>query len=143
MNERDRITELLRNYRSYKYAVRMFENTGWAALSGTGYSDTRSSNGFGPRAPVKFTADSVQDVMDYNKYRRAVEAVEGALEALTDEEQSVIKLKWMDDVSLVQIAKRKNYSLITIKRTHKTAFNKLVVALRFAETPEIEKIPVA
>lgn len=141
---KDKVTELLHNYQSYKYAVRMFETTGWVAISGTQWSDMPGSGrGFGPRAPVKFATDSLQDVADYNEYKSAVEAVEGALETLNDEERSVIRLKWMDGLTLNQIAQRKAYSVDTIKRTHKAAFRKLYICLRFVRVPEIEQIPVA
>ncbi|MNU01888.1 Sigma-70, region 4 [compost metagenome] len=62
------------------------------------------------------------------------------METLTDEEQSVIKLRWMNEMTLDQIANRKNYSKATIKRTHKKALGKLVICLRFLEVPHIEQI---
>jgi RNA polymerase sigma factor (sigma-70 family) len=143
--DRDKVTELLKNYRSYQYAIRMYETTGWAAIGGTGYSELgmpRNSS-FGPRAPVKFTCDSLADRLDYQQYKRAVEAVDGALKTLNDDEESVIRHKWMDDMTLAQIARRKNYSERTVKRMHKMALTKLAICLRFFDVPEIEQIPVA
>ena len=140
---KDKVTELLHNYQSYKYAVKMFETTGWVAIAGTQWSDMPRGGSFGPRAPVKFSSDSLQDVQDYNAYKEAVKALEGALEMLNDEEQSVIRLKWMEGLTLSQIAQRKSYSIDTIKRTHMAAFRKLYICLRFVKVPEIEQIPVA
>lgn len=141
--DRNKVTEMLRSYRTYKFAIRNFETTGWVAISGTQYSDMPRSGSFGPRAPVKFTSDSVQDVLDYNMYKRTVELIDGALETLKDEERSVVCLKWMDDMTLQQIADRKGYSRETIKRAHRSGLNKLQSCLRFVEIPEIEHLTVA
>ncbi len=142
MNQ-DKVTELLRNYRYYRYAVRMYETDKPVFLSATEYSDMpRGSTLGGARIP-KFIGPSFDDQLDYERYRKAVDYIEGALETLTDEEQSVIKLRWMDELSLDQIADRKSYSRSTIKRTHKRALAKLTICLRFVETPYIEQIPVA
>lgn len=141
MNQ-DIITELLRNYPYYRYAVRMYESDRPVALRATEYSDMPRGGGFGARAPKLFGPD-FQDELDYECYKKAVVHIEGALETLTDEEQSVIKLRWMDELSLDQIADRKGYSRSTIKRTHKRALYKLTICLRFVEIPYIEQIPVA
>lgn len=143
MNMRDKVTELLKNYRSYQYAMKQYETTGWVAISGTGYSDMPRGGGFGSRAPVRFAVDSLEDTRDYNRYRRIVDAIDGALHTLGELEESIIRFKWMHDLTLVQIAERKNYSVSTIKRTHKQAFRKLVICLQFEEIPEIEQIAVA
>lgn len=140
---RNKITEILKNYRMYKFAVRNFETTGWVAIAGTQWSDMPRSGSFGSRAPVKFSVDSMQDVVDYNAYKQAIDIIDAAIEHLTDEEQSVIRLKWMDGMTLADIATRKAYSRDTIRRTHRKALSKLSVCLRFMEAPEIEEAPVA
>ncbi|MFK4167236.1 sigma-70 family RNA polymerase sigma factor [Paenibacillus lautus] len=141
MNQ-DKITELLKNYPYYRYAVRMYETDRPVALRATEYSDMPRGGGFGTRAPKLFgLAD--EDELDYDRYKKAVVHIEGALETLTDEEQSVIKLRWMDELSLDQIADRKSYSRSTIKRTHKRALAKLTICLRFVDIPYIEEITVA
>lgn len=143
MTNRDKVTELLKNYPFYKFAIRNFETTGWVAISGTGYSERIQTSGYGPRAPVKFSCDSVQDVMDYNEYKNAVDMVDRAMEELTEEEQYVIKLKWMQDMTLEQIARRRFCHKDTIKRIHRRAIGKLAICFRFVDVPEIEKLPVA
>lgn len=140
MNQ-DKVTQLLRNYPYYRYAVMMFVTDRPVMLQATEYSDMpRGGGGFGPKSP-KVYGDTFEDVLDYEKYKRAVTYIEGAMETLTDEEQSVIKLRWMDDMTLDQIAYRKGYSTSTIKRTHRRALEKLTICLRFVEVPYIEAIP--
>ena len=143
MNQRDKVIELLKLYPSYKYAVRMYETTGWVAISGTQYSDMPRGGGFGSKAPVKFMVDSFLDTNDYHTYKRTVELIEGAMDTLMDEERSVIRLKWLGNLTLAQIAMRKWYSERTIQRAHKKGLQKLAICLRFVEAPEIEQIPVA
>lgn len=140
MNQ-DKITELLKNYPYYRYAVRMYETDRPVALRATEYSDMPRGGGFGARAPKLF-GPAYQDELDYAEYKKAVMYIEGALETLTDEEQSVIKLRWMDELSLDQIAKRKSYSKSTIKRTHRRAWCKLTICLRFMDVPHIEQIQI-
>lgn len=139
--DRDKVTELLKNYRSYRYAVRMFETTGWVGVSGTQYSDMPRSSNFGSRAPAKFGC-SFEDVLDYGRYKAAVDAIEGALDTLTEDERSVIRLKWMEDMTLEMIAGRRECSRDTIKRIHRRALNKLAICLRFVDVPHIERIPL-
>lgn len=140
---RNEVTEMLKKYRTYKFAIRNFEKTGWVSMTGTQWSDMPRGGGFGSRAPVKFASDSLQDVADYNEYKRTIELVDGALDELRDEERSVVCLKWMDDMTLQQIADRKRYSKETIKRYHRKGLTKLCNCLRFVELPEIEYLPVA
>lgn len=142
---REQITETLKQYLAYKHAVNMYERHRPVPSAGiANYTAMPSGSG----APERFfdivgkAADmgmtSHADYLDYNRYKSAVTELEGAFDVLTEEELSVIKLKWMHDVSLKDIAERKRYSLITIKRQHKRAMGKLGNALRFAQFPEIE-----
>lgn len=138
--DKNKVTTLLKRYPSYKYAVRMYETTGWVALTGTVWSDMPRGGGFGSRAPVKFACDSLQDVMDYQAYKRAVNAVEGALETLTEDERSVITLKWMHGLTLSVIEERRHMGTGYAKQIHRRALGNLAICLRFAEVPEIEDI---
>lgn len=138
--DRDKVTELLRNYPHYKFAVRNFETTGWVALTGTVWSDSPRGGGFGSKAPVKFASDSIQDVMDYNSYKKATDAVEGALETLTDDEQAIITLKWMHGLTLDQIEDRRHMGRGYAKQVHRKALKSLAICLRFVEVPEIEEV---
>lgn len=141
---RDKITELLRNYRSYKYAIRMYESPRMICAGTASYDDMPRNGSFGSRIPPRNDGISFEDANDYITYKEAVEAVDGALETLTDDEQSVIKLRWMDSLTLEQISRRKFCSRDTIKRIHKRAYNQLSICLRFVrEVPQIEKVPVA
>lgn len=140
-----RVTELLRNYKSYKYAVAQYVKHKPMAQAGVANYDAMPNGSGAPELFFTLNArladmglTSQSDEHDYEQYRRAVNEIEGALETLTDDEQSVIRLKWMSDVTLKDIAKRKSYSVDTIKRWHKSAINKLDISLRFTKVPEIE-----
>lgn len=142
---REQITETLRGYLAYKHAVDMYERHRPTPSAGVANYDAMPG---GSGAPERFFAIvgkpadmgfiGWQDQIDYERYKAAVVELEGALGVLTEEEASVIKLKWMHDLDLRLIAERKRYSLITIKRQHKRALDKLGKALRFAQFPEIE-----
>lgn len=139
---RNKVTELLKLYPSYKYAVKSFETTGWVAISGTGYSDMPRNGSFGTRAPVKFTADSYLDCMDYREYKRVVEAIEGALETLHENERRVIELKWLKGHTLSDIDSMIHVGIGYSKQIHRKALAKLSICLTFVELPHIEKIAV-
>lgn len=143
---REQITETIKRYLAYKHAVNMYER--YRPMPSAGIANySAMPNGSG--APERFFAlvgkpadmghTSLQDELDYRKYKIAVTELEGAFGVLTEEEYSVIKLKWMHDMDLGVIAERKKYSVTTIKRQHKRALDKLVDALRFAQFPEIEQ----
>lgn len=144
---RDNVTELLKNYRNYKYAVNQYERHRPRASAGiANYEAMPSGSGAselffvpnGRMADMGHT--SFQDRLDYQAYANVVRDIEGGLEALTDEEQSVIRLKWMDKLSLQQIADRKGMSVRTIKSCHKSALASLQVCFRFVKPPEIHEI---
>lgn len=143
---REEITETLKGYLAYKHAVNMYERHRPMPAAGiANYTALPSGSG----APERFFAivgkpadmghTSMQDELDYRRYKETVIELEGAFAVLTEEEYHVIKLKWMQDVDLGFIAERKGYSVITIKRQHKRALDKLGKALRFAQFPEIEQ----
>jgi len=80
---------------------------------------------------------SLSDEQDYQRYERIVEALEGAFETLTEDELSVVKLKWIHDVTLKQIAVRKGHSIDTIKKAHGRGLSKMLIGLRFETAPII------
>ena len=142
---REQITETIKGYLAYKHAVNMYERHKAVPSAGiANYTAMPSGSGAPERffAMVGKAADmgltSWKDEQDYQTYKEAVTELEGAFHVLTEEEYSVIKLKWMHDIDLREIAERKKYSVITIKRQHKRALDKLGKALRFAQFPEIE-----
>jgi DNA-directed RNA polymerase specialized sigma24 family protein len=142
---REQITETIKQYLAYKHAVTMYERHRPIPSAGVASYNAMPS---GSGAPERFFAivgkpadmgmTSQADYVDYTRYKTAVTELEGAFGVLTEEELSVIKLKWMHDVTLKQIADRKNCSVDTVKSRHKRAINKLSDALRFAQLPEIQ-----
>lgn len=146
---RDNVTELLKNYRSYRYAVNQYERHRPRASAGIANYDAMPS---GSGAPELFFAQqgrmadmghtSFQDTLDYQTYSEVVKDIEGGLETLTDEESSVVKLKWMDGMTLQQIADRKSVSVRTIKGHHKSALASLDICYRFIRPPQIEERPM-
>ncbi len=138
----DKVSEMLKKYPSCKYAVSVYErhkpvpSAGIAMPSGSGAPE-RFFAVIGKPADMGNT--SYKDYQDYLEYKAFVDELEGAFVTLTDEEQSIIKLKWMQDITLKQIAVRKKFSVETIKRYHKSALSKLSKALRFTKVPDIEE----
>jgi len=133
---RDKVTELLKNYRSYKYAV----------SNGIAPHEPNESLGirpdYGPRAPKAFgeRGNTLQSTLDYRQYKRAVEAVNGAVEdVLSDDEQKVIRYKYLErnTLTLYQIADRFHMSEERAKYLHRKALKSLEKALMFVEVPEI------
>lgn len=144
---RENVTELLKNYRNYKYAVNQYERHQPRASAGIANYDAMPSGSGAAElffAPNSRMADmghtSFKDRLDYNSYAEVVRDIEDGLQALTDEEQSVIKLRWMDKLSLQQIADRKGLSVGTIKSRHKSALASLDICFRFVKPPQIEEI---
>lgn len=141
----NKVTELLKSYRAYRYAVRQYENHHPLPQAGVAnYSGMPGGSGapelffdrVGKMADMGHT--SFQDVLDYEAYKEIVNAIDSALDTLNDDQKSVIKLKWMDGVTLVDIAVRKSYSERSVKRLHKSALAHLSICLRFMDIPEIE-----
>lgn len=139
---KDQITEALKNYRSYRYAVRKYERHRPYPQAGVANYDGMPGGSGAPErlfAPQGRMADmghtSLKDAMDYRAYKSFLEDVEEAMEMLTDEEQSVLKKKWMDGMTLRDIADHRGYCHDTVVRTHKRALNKLAVCFRFIPMP--------
>jgi DNA-directed RNA polymerase sigma subunit (sigma70/sigma32) len=147
---RDKVTELLKNYRSYKYAV----SNGIAPHEPSDTLGMPMGLDYGPRAPKAFgeRGNTIQSTMDYRQYKRSVEAVNGAVEdVLSDDEQKVIRYKYLErnTLTLYQIADRFHMTEDRAKYLHRKALKSLEKALMFVDVPEIinmdkhlEKVPV-
>lgn len=142
----NKVTELLKSYRAYRYAVRQYENHHPLPQAGVAnYSGMPGGSGapelffdrVGKMADMGHT--SLKDAIDYSDYKEIVDTIDGAMETLTDEQQSVIKLKWMDGMTLIDIARRKSYSESNVKRLHKIAITHLAICLQFVYVPRIDQ----
>ena len=132
----ERVTRMLKNYRSYKYAV----SNGIAP-----YEEGESifcSTGYGSRPPAGLMGRGTMQasISDFNAYKRAVKAIDGAVaEVLNDEEQAVIRYKYLErnTLTLAQIADKYNMCERRAQYLHKKALKALTMALQFVEEPEI------
>lgn len=124
---REKVTKILKDYRSYKYAVRNGET---------------EPLGFGYRISPYVNSDRTVTVnqWDYEKYSRIVSMIDGAIsEVLSDDEQNVIQFKYLERNPLYihQIAERFHMSERQVKYLHKKALNSLSNALTFVDVPDI------
>ncbi|WP_239632932.1 sigma factor-like helix-turn-helix DNA-binding protein [Paenibacillus sp. H1-7] len=142
---KDKVTELLKNYKSYKAAIEDYErpygedNYGKYMVAApcrtAGYSDMPMGGSYGPRVP-KLTGDwYYEDFKEYEEYQYVVRRIGIALDALNTDERTVITLKWLDDFTLDEISQRKRFSLPTVKRIHRRALEKLEISLKFVRPP--------
>ncbi|MGX4584040.1 sigma factor-like helix-turn-helix DNA-binding protein [Paenibacillus chitinolyticus] len=136
--DQNKVTELLKNYRSYRYAI----SNGVASHQSDDTTGMPLGGGYGSRPPAGFGGRGtiLSSLMDYQRYKLAVTLIDGAVrDVLDDEERNVIELKYMErnTLTLALIAERKGPSEKTVRNIHKRALNKLTVALRFVDTPEI------
>lgn len=140
-----KVEELLKLYPQYKHAVTVYERHKPMPAAGiANYSAMPSGSG----APEFFfdrvgkSADmgrtTFEDLQDYFKYKVIVVEIEGALDTLTDEQQAIIKLRWMKGINLEQIAPIRRCSVRTVKSNHKMALARLNTALRFTKLEDIE-----
>lgn len=157
--DRDKITELLKNYRLYKLAIRDYERPEPQGSHNriteryfeaspcriVAYSDMPMGTGSGSRPPKITGLWAWEDNVEYHAFKYAVRRVEDALDLLSDDERSVVTLKWMDDLTLDEVGRRKNYSREWVKKVHRRALSKLCICLRFDEAPKMgtEHQPVA
>lgn len=132
MNEK--VTRMLKNYRSYRYAV----SNGIAPYEegelGIG------CGGYGSRIPRLSRGTTYPSEMDYRAYKRVVQAIDGAVaDVLNDDMQMVIRYKYMErnTLNLMQIAEKIHCHERRVKYLHKKALNKLEHALVFVDEPEI------
>lgn len=147
--DRDKVTKLLKNYRYYRMAVKGYErNTtdelitnkyfSAARCRTTLYSDMPMGMGGGSSAPRLTGGWSLDDESEYREYKYIVERIDDALNLLSDEEKSVLVLKWMDGMTLDQIATRKGFSEAWAKKVHRKSINDLALCFRFDFVPDVD-----
>lgn len=125
MVNHDKVTELLKNYRSYKYA---------AQNCGPGMETYRL-----PLIISERRADC--NMWDATRYNRIVTMVAGAVnEVLSDDERTVIMRKYFDrnTLTLNEIADALHKDPSTISRWHKAAIRRLSIALQPLTAEEAE-----
>lgn len=110
----DQVTQLLKDYRSYRYAAKNCGDTpSWAP---TLYSERRTSpNGW-----------------DRSRYNRIVNMIDGAVnDVLSDDQRTVIMRKYLDrnTLNLNEIADVIKKDRSSVSRLHTEAVRKLSVAL--------------
>lgn len=135
MNQ-DRVVELLKNYRSYKFAV----SNGIAGFNP--YDDTGMprGGGYGSREPRLGGGSTFDSEQDYRVYTQVVRLVDAAvMELLDDHERSVVESKYLSRrrQTLEQIAEGMNKDVRTIRRWHKAALKELTRAFALIDIPEI------
>lgn len=124
---RDEVMKTLKNYRSYRYAVK----------------NCRSEPlGFGARITPFLKSDKVltMNQWDYERYSVIISKIDGAIsEVLSDDEHQVIKYKYLErnKMTLYEIGDKCNMSIDRVKYLHRTAINELTRALMFVEAPDI------
>lgn len=145
MNNRDKVTELLKNYRSYRYAVKMYDkNIGIPAASIATYDDMPRGGSFGSRTPLVNDGFQFADQLDYHDLVYVVRSIEGAVEeVLNSKERLVIEKKYIgpEAWTLYKISIDEDKDESTIRRWHKEALRKLSIALGPVEKPKMYKIP--
>jgi len=139
-----KVTELLTNYLSYKYAVSVYERHKPMPSAGiANYNGMPSGEGAPERffdmvgKPADFGNASWEDEQDYLEYKSTVMEIEGALSILTDIQYHIIYSKWMKGLTLKQIAENGYMGLTGVKAHHRRAMRQLENAFRFTECPEI------
>ena len=112
----EQVSEILSNFRSYRYAAKVGEMRGYLDCPPVLYNERKlNPNGW-----------------DASRYNRLVNTVTGAVDdVLTDEQRAVIKRRYLDrnPLTLGQIADILNCDRSTVQRRHKEALRKLGIAL--------------
>lgn len=136
--DKNKVTELLSNYRSYKAAIVNFERYKPSPSAGVAnYSGMPGGSGatelffdrVGKMADMGFVG--ALDCYDHDMYTAIVETIEFTVQqVLTDDEHYVIHHKWMDrnPMELCKIAHNKERDERTIRRWHKNALGKLAIS---------------
>lgn len=112
----DDVSEILTNFRSYRYAAKVGEAEGYLDGAPTLYGERL-------RSPNRW---------DATRYSRIVNTVTGAVDdVLTDDQRAVIMKRYLErnPLTLGQIADILNCDRSTVQRRHKEALNKLGIAL--------------
>lgn len=136
--ENNKITELLKNYRSYRYAI----SNGIAPHQSEDMLGMPMGGTYGSRIPKIWgsSGSTFESERDYNRYTRIVMAVDGAVnEVLNDDQAKMIRKKYLDKNrrTLAEISDELNVDPSTVGRWHKEALKQLSMALQFVELPEI------
>ncbi|CAM4408909.1 sigma-70 family RNA polymerase sigma factor [Paenibacillus xylanexedens] len=114
--DNNQLTELLKDYRSYKFAVQNLievEANRWSSI----YDERAYGN---------------LDGWDKSRYSRIVNLIDGAVnEVLSDDQRMVIMRKYLDrnTMDLVEISKAVHIHRTTVGRWHTEAIRRLSVAL--------------
>jgi hypothetical protein len=136
--DRDTVTQLLKNYRSYRYAV----NNGIAPFVEDDLLGMPRSLSYGSRLPTSLSGRGTTHASqaDYHQYKRIVQLIDGAVsDVLSDDEQKVIRLKYMERNPLTLAEIGHTYSMCDRKVTylHKRSLRSLSLALAFVDVPDI------
>lgn len=134
MNERDKVTELLKNYRSYRYAANNLDGTDGYLVQDWGSVRIASARG-----------DLIIGLneWDYRRYSRIVTLIDGAVQdVLDDDMQNIIRYKYLErnTLTLSQISDKFHYGERRAQYLHKKALKALTLALGFADAPEIHNL---
>jgi DNA-directed RNA polymerase specialized sigma subunit len=116
MNNED-VSEILTNFRSYRYAAKVGETEGYLDGAPTLYGERQ-------RSPNRW---------DATRYSRIVNTVNGAVDdVLTDEQRTVINRRYLErnPLTLGQIADVLHCDRKTVQRRHKEALKQLSIALQ-------------
>lgn len=114
--DNNQVTELLRDYRSYKFAVSNLNEVETVYL---------------PRVYDERSYGNL-DGWDKSRYSRIVNLIDGAVnDVLSDDQRSVIMRKYLErnTMDLVEIAKAIHRDRTTVGRWHTEAIRKLSIAL--------------
>lgn len=116
--DNDKVTEYLKNYRSYRYAA---DNCGkyYGQYMTAPVLNQRLSRG-------------IMNAWDSSRYNRIVNMIDGAVnDVLSDDERTVIMRKYLDrnTLNLTEIADVLHKDQSTISRWHKAALKRLAIAL--------------
>ncbi|GAN11062.1 conserved hypothetical protein [Mucor ambiguus] len=135
MNQ-DKVVEMLKNYRSYKFAI----SNGIAGYDPYDNTGMPRGGGYGSREPRLGGGSTLQSEMDYRHYTQIVRVIDAAVhELLDDNQRTVIQRKYMDRnrQTLEQIAEYVDKDARTIRRWHKSALKELSIAFALIDVPEI------
>lgn len=135
------LAEMLRNYRSYRYAV----NNGVAPFVEDDTVGMPMNMEFASRIPrhIGSRGTTLMGQMQYNATVTAMKLLDGAIEdVLNDNERDVIRLKYTErnTYTLSIVANKIHVHQNTVTSVHKSALKKLTRALVFVEVPPIHNL---
>lgn len=140
MNQ-DKVTELLKNYLSYKFAI----SNGIAPFQSEDTLGMPMGGTYGSRIPRVWgsSGSMLESERDFVRYTRIVRAIDGAVnDVLNDDQAKTIRKKWLDRNrrTLAEISEELHVDPSTVGRWHKEALKQLSTALQFVDPPEILNI---